>query len=70
MNGNYHQIRAAASGGQLPPPPKPADIFLKRPNLRARLESDLFITTSLPLKCGLEQQKDHLLRRRKRLGTS
>ena len=28
------------------------------------------ITTSLPLKCGLEQQKDHLLRRRKRLGTS
>ena len=28
------------------------------------------ITTSLPLKCGLEQQKDHLPKRRKRLGTS
>ena len=28
------------------------------------------ITTSVPLKCGLEQQKDHLPKRRKRLGTS
>ena len=28
------------------------------------------ITTPLPLKCGLEQQKDHLPERRKRLGTS
>ena len=28
------------------------------------------ITTSLPLKCGLEQQKDHLPKRRKILGTS
>ena len=28
------------------------------------------ITTSLPLKCGLEQQKDHLPKRRKKLGTS
>ena len=30
----------------------------------------MVITTSLPLKCGLEQQKDHLPKRRKRLGTS
>ena len=28
------------------------------------------ITTSVPLKCGLEQQKDHLPKRRKKLGTS
>ena len=28
------------------------------------------ITTSVPLKCGLEQQKGHLPKRRKRLGTS
>ena len=28
------------------------------------------ITTSVSLKCGLEQQKDHLPKRRKRLGTS
>ena len=28
------------------------------------------ITTSLPLKCGAEKQKDHLPKRRKRLGTS
>ena len=31
---------------------------------------NLSITTSLPLKCGLDQQKDHLPKRRKRLGTS
>ena len=30
---------------------------------------NLNITTSLPLKCGLEQQKDHLPKMRKRLGT-
>ena len=30
----------------------------------------LLITTSLPLKCGLEQQKAHLPKRRKKLGTS
>ena len=33
-------------------------------------KGELIITTSLLLKCGLEQQKDHLPKRRKRLGTS
>ena len=27
----------------------------------------LFITTSLPLKCGVEKQKDHFAKRRKQL---
>ena len=31
---------------------------------------DNYITTSLPLKCGVEKQKNHLPKRRKRLGTS
>ena len=43
-------IRAVASGGQLPPPRKPADNFLKRPNLRARLHADSFLSSLSKLK--------------------
>ena len=38
--------------------------------LLASMSLGLYITTSVLLKCGLEQQKDHLPKRRKRLGTS
>ena len=30
----------------------------------------IIISTSLPLKCGVEKQKDHFSKRRKRMGTS
>ena len=48
-----HECRAVASGGQggnCPLPPKPADNFLKRPNLRARLRADLFLSGFSKLK--------------------
>ena len=41
-----YNIRAVASGGQRGNclPPKPANNFLERPNLRARLRADLFLS--------------------------
>ena len=48
-----YNIRAVASGGQggnCSPPPKPANNFLKRPNLRARLRVDSSLSSFSKLK--------------------
>ena len=52
LEGLYN-IRAVASGrqgGNCNPPPKPANNFLKRPNLRARLPADSFLSSFSKLK--------------------